>query len=141
MDLDQTHKRILALLEKDARISVTEIARQVNLSRPAVQERIAALEANGIIQGYQTRIATSAQLTHAVIFAQIAERPCGPTLEWLASLEGVTSVQSLSGEIDALVQVSLPSMAALSALNDKLAASPLIASAKSSAVLQRLPRL
>jgi DNA-binding Lrp family transcriptional regulator len=135
MEIDITNHRILALLTRNARISATEIARQVNLSRPAVQERIATMEANGIINGYRTEIASSAGMTRAVILVKIASRPCGPALEWLQSLEGVTSVISLSGDIDALVHVIMPNLGALSALNDTLAASPLISSATSSVVL------
>lgn len=140
MEIDITNQRILALLAENARISATEIARKVNLSRPAVQERITTMEANGIIECYRTEIAPSAGMIRAVIFVQIANRPCGPALEWLQSLEGVTSVQSLSGDIDALVHVLVPNLSALSAFNDTLAESPLISSAKSSAVLRTLVR-
>lgn len=136
MEIDVTNHRILALLARNARISAAEIARQVNLSRPAVQERIVTMEANGIIDGYRTEIAPFAGMIRAVIFVQIASRPCAPALEWLQSIEGVTSVISLSGDIDALVHVMMPNLAALSNLNDTLAASPLISSAKSNVVLR-----
>ena len=140
MKIDNTNLRILLLLENNARMSATEIARRVNLSRPAVQERIATMEANGTIEGYRTEIAAIAGVTRAVIFVKIAGRPCGPALKWLQSLEGVTSVLSLSGEIDALVHVAMPDLQALSELNDVLAASPLISCAKSHAVLRRTAR-
>ncbi|MDO5612040.1 MAG: AsnC family transcriptional regulator [Paracoccus sp. (in: a-proteobacteria)] len=52
MQIDRTNLRILALLEKDGRISAAAIGREIGLSRPAVQGRIAALEAAGIITGY-----------------------------------------------------------------------------------------
>ncbi len=137
MDLDRTHKRILALLQKDGRMSAAAIGRAIGLSRPAVQERIAALERAGIIQGYHADVVESAGLVHAVLFVQIAERPCDRSLEWLMSLEGTTSVLSLAGEVDAVVHVTVPNMAGLSALNDRVMASPLIRSAKSTIVLRR----
>lgn len=140
MEPDKTSKRILALLQKDARMSAAAIGRAVNLSRPAVQERINALQQAGIIQGYHAAIRESAGLIQAVLFVRIAERPCEPALRWLDSLEGVTRVESLAGEIDALVHVTLPDMAALSALNDRVAASPLIAGATSHVVLKQLGR-
>ncbi len=107
---------------------------------PPYKSVLTTMEANGIIECYRTEIAPSAGMIRAVIFVQIANRPCGPALEWLQSLEGVTSVQSLSGDIDALVHVLVPNLSALSAFNDTLAASPLISSAKSSAVLRTLVR-
>jgi len=54
----------------------------------------------------------------------------------MASLEGVLEVVSLSGELDALVRCTVPDVAALTALNDKIGASDLIASSRSSVVLR-----
>ena len=45
--------RLLTLLATDARASHDDIARQLNTSVESVSERIAALEAEGIILGYQ----------------------------------------------------------------------------------------
>lgn len=140
MEIDSTNRRILALLKENARMSAAEVGRLVGLSRPAVQERIAAMERAGIIDGYHTIIGESAGLVHAVLFVQIAERPCEKALKWLLTLDGVTSAVSLAGDLDALVFVSAPSVGDLSALNDKVLGSPLIKAAKSNIVLRRLNR-
>ena len=137
MQVDKTDKRILALLEKNARMSATAIGKEVGLSRPAVQDRIAAMEQEGVIRGYHAATNDAAGLVRAVLFILIAERPCDRALSWLASLEGVTSVISLTGEFDAIVSVTLPSVADLSTMNDRLATSPLIASSRSQIVLCR----
>jgi len=50
--LDDIDRRILALLSEDARSSAASIARSVNLSRGAVQQRIARLERAGVVAGY-----------------------------------------------------------------------------------------
>ncbi|CAL75314.1 putative Transcriptional regulator, AsnC/Lrp family [Bradyrhizobium sp. ORS 278] len=140
MDIDRTNKRILALLEQNARLSATAIGREIGLSRPAVQERILAMEQSGIIQGYHATTGEAAGLTRAVLFIRIAERPCTKALAWLSSLDGVASVLSLAGEWDALAIVALPSVADLSALNDAIAASALISESRSQIVLQKYPR-
>ncbi len=44
---------ILRLLQNDPRIALSEIARQVGLSNPAVKERITRMEESGIINGYR----------------------------------------------------------------------------------------
>lgn len=137
MQIDKTNKRILALLEKNARMSATAIGKEIGLSRPAVQERIAAMEQGGVIRGYHASTDDVAHLIHAVLFIRISERPCDKALRWLASLEGVTSVVSLAGEFDAIVSVSLPEAGDLSALNDRVAASPLITGSTSQVVLRR----
>lgn len=137
MQLDKTNKRILTLLEKNARMSATAIGKEIGLSRPAVQDRIAAMERGGTIRGYHAATDETTSLVRAVLFVRIAERPCDKALRWLASLAGVTSVVSLAGEFDAIVSVSLPEAGDLSAMNDRVAASPLIASSISQVVLRR----
>ena len=137
--LDQTDRRILAILERNARTSVAEIGRRIGLSRPAVQERIAKLEESGVIAGYRAELGPAAgDLIRAVLFVEIAVRPCDPALGWLAALEGVEDVASLSGDVDALVRVVVPDLGALTRLNDRIGASDLIASSRSSVVLRQL---
>ncbi|MGG3575278.1 Lrp/AsnC family transcriptional regulator [Bacillus gobiensis] len=48
--------RILNELEKDARLSMRELAKRVSLSAPAVTERVRKLEDAGIIEGYAVQV-------------------------------------------------------------------------------------
>ena len=52
-ELDAYDTRILAELQRDARISMAELGRQVHLSQPAVTERVRKLEMAGFIRGYR----------------------------------------------------------------------------------------
>jgi Lrp/AsnC family leucine-responsive transcriptional regulator len=54
--LDATDRRLLSLLAENARTSVSELARQVGMSAPAVRERILRLEQEGVIRGYRAEI-------------------------------------------------------------------------------------
>jgi Lrp/AsnC family leucine-responsive transcriptional regulator len=51
--LDEHDARILEELQRDARITMAELGRRVNLSQPAVTERVRKLELNGVIRGYR----------------------------------------------------------------------------------------
>lgn len=53
MDLDETDKGILYLLQRDARrITTTEMAERVGVSASTVRNRIERMEQRGIIRGY-----------------------------------------------------------------------------------------
>lgn len=52
MSLDDLDRRILALLQKDARIPVKALAEQVGLSAPGASERLRRLEDRGVIRGF-----------------------------------------------------------------------------------------
>ena len=50
--MDSTDIRILKILQEEARISMKELGQRVNLTSPAVSERIKRMEENGVIEGY-----------------------------------------------------------------------------------------
>jgi Lrp/AsnC family leucine-responsive transcriptional regulator len=54
--LDAANLRILTELGADARVSLAELGRRVGLSSPAVADRVARLEAEGVIRGYHAAI-------------------------------------------------------------------------------------
>ena len=54
--MDNIDKKILSLLVQNARIPVKEIAGAVELTAPAVSERIKKMERDGTINGYTVRM-------------------------------------------------------------------------------------
>lgn len=54
--LDEIDLQILNILQKDARKTLKEIARQISLSSPAVANRIERLEKAGYILSYQAQV-------------------------------------------------------------------------------------
>jgi len=58
--IDSIDTKILAELQRDARITVAELARRIHLSQPAVRERVQKLETAGVIRGFRTQVDTQA---------------------------------------------------------------------------------
>ncbi|AEV39491.1 AsnC family regulatory protein [Pseudovibrio sp. FO-BEG1] len=54
--LDETACKILEILERDARISISELASRIGLSAPSTTERVRKLEQDGIITGFTVEI-------------------------------------------------------------------------------------
>jgi Lrp/AsnC family leucine-responsive transcriptional regulator len=54
--LDARNVKLLRLLRDDPRRSVSEMARRIGMSAPAVRERIQRLEEAGIIRGYKVEL-------------------------------------------------------------------------------------
>ncbi|HKO22414.1 MAG TPA: winged helix-turn-helix transcriptional regulator, partial [Candidatus Eisenbacteria bacterium] len=52
--LDPTDRRILSLLQDNAKMSQADMAKEVGLTAPSVNERIRKLERAGYIRGYVT---------------------------------------------------------------------------------------
>jgi Lrp/AsnC family leucine-responsive transcriptional regulator len=54
--MDVTTRRILDELQADGRLTMAELGRRVNLSAPAVTERVQRLERDGVITGYHAAV-------------------------------------------------------------------------------------
>jgi Lrp/AsnC family leucine-responsive transcriptional regulator len=54
--LDAINRRLLEELQADARLTMAELGRRINLSPPAVAERLGRLERAGVITGYRAEI-------------------------------------------------------------------------------------
>jgi Lrp/AsnC family leucine-responsive transcriptional regulator len=54
--MDETSRRIAEELQRDGRLTIAELGRRVNLSAPAVAERVQRLEREGVITGYHASV-------------------------------------------------------------------------------------
>ena len=54
--LDDTDRRLLRELQENSRLSLAELGRRVNLSSPAVAERLTRLERAGVVTGYGAEV-------------------------------------------------------------------------------------
>ncbi|MPW38406.1 TRASH domain-containing protein [Thermococcus sp. 101 C5] len=65
--LDDLDLKLIYLLLDDARLSISELAERLGVSRPTVRARLEKLEKEGIIEGYTIRLNPELQRAHNVI--------------------------------------------------------------------------
>ncbi len=70
--MDLTDLRILKILQQEARVSMKELGQRVNLTSPAVSERIRRLEENGVIEGYTAVINPKKLQLHVEAYIHVA---------------------------------------------------------------------
>ncbi|MCG4451865.1 Lrp/AsnC family transcriptional regulator [Pseudomonas sp. MMS21-TM103] len=119
--MDKFDQQILALLRADARVPVSQIAREVNLSRSAVSERIRQLEQRGIISGYHAQIAHPADAgikAYLELFYQGGR--CENYVERMRSFSEVRRCSGISGETDMLVYIEAASMQRFSEIRGEI---------------------
>lgn len=73
--MDAIDYAILEILKDDGRCTYSDIAEQVNLSRVAVRERIAAMKKEGIIHGFTVVIDAKAYQRLASVFMDVEVEP------------------------------------------------------------------
>jgi Lrp/AsnC family leucine-responsive transcriptional regulator len=139
--LDNTDIHILQLMQKNARISNADLARELNMAPSAVLERVKKLEQKKIITGYFAQINPAAvhQKLLAFIFIRSSEGfTCSSkTAQALSKIPEVQEVHHVAGEDCFLVKVRTEDSASLMELmRDSLKKIPNIASTKTTIVLE-----
>ena len=106
--MDDTDRRIVALLRQNARRSFQDIGKHVHLSAPAVKRRIDRLEADGVIQGYTALVDPRAFGWHAEAFVDLyceGRMPADSIKRAVEDEPGVVSAHTVAGEASALLHV------------------------------------
>ncbi len=106
--VDQVDRRILSLLQENARISNAQIARELDLAPSGILERIRKLEKRGFIAGYHASLDAAKMGFHvtAFMFVRTEDRPGEmDTAKLLAKIPEVAEVHHIAGEDCYLVKV------------------------------------
>lgn len=112
MRIDALNLRILALLQKDARTTVMEIARTVGRAESTIRERVASLERDGVILGYRAELDQGALGNHVRVLLR-AECPAGRRKEFaerLAALPYVVAAHVTTSPRSLFVEFLLPGL-------------------------------
>ena len=139
--INDIDRQILNIIQKDARIANSEIARQVGLAPSAVLERVKKLEQKKVIKQYNTAIdpASVQQKLLAFIFIKSKEgfTCCSDIAQELANIPEVQEVHHIAGEDCFLVKVRTADSASLMAfMRNSLQKIPNILSTKTTIVLE-----
>jgi Lrp/AsnC family leucine-responsive transcriptional regulator len=120
--LDQTDWRIITELQRDGRVSYNQLGRRINLSPPAVAERVRRLEELGVIAGYQAQIDPARAGLPLTAFVQMrcAHGRCLLKTSTADDLPEVYEIHKLSGNFCTMLKVRAASMQHLEGLLERL---------------------
>lgn len=141
--MDQIDRKILATIQPDATLSLDELSARVALSRNACWRRLKHLEDAGVIAGRVTLIDPNRINVGLTVF--IAIRAKEHSLGWLelfkkavADIPEITGVYRMSGDIDYLIQASVPDVAAYDRLYKRIIAKVALSDVSSSFVMEKI---
>ena len=113
--LDKIDRNILRLLQQNARMPHTELARKVGLSTTPCKERVRRLERDGVIQRYQAVLNPAALDRGLVVFVQIRLNRTSQDIfeEFTARAVDLPEIQEcylVSGNFDYLLKARVADM-------------------------------
>ncbi|CAB3626208.1 transcriptional regulator [Achromobacter marplatensis] len=114
-DLDRIDLKILDILQREGRISVTELADRVSLSATPCSDRVKRMEREGVITGYHARVNPAALGKNLLVFLEIKlSAKSGDVFDKvkkeLLYVPEVMECHLVSGDFDYLVKARLTEM-------------------------------
>jgi len=121
---DDINRRLLEELQADARLTIAELGRRVNLSAPAVAERVQRLERAGVIAGYHAKLDPKALGWPIAVVVRIrpATRQLQKIPEVAAEIPEVVECRRITGEDCYVLDLHLRSMDDLEGILDRFVA-------------------
>ena len=115
MTLDETDKKILRLLQVDARMTLKDIANKINLSLTPVHDRVKRLEKEGIIEKYVSILDKKKLGKNIMVYCQVTL--VKQTFEVsegfnqsILDMPEVVECNFISGSFDYMLKIVLPNM-------------------------------
>ncbi|WP_426107974.1 Lrp/AsnC family transcriptional regulator, partial [Massilia sp. TSP1-1-2] len=106
-ELDAYDRKILALLQENARLGFSEIGRRIHLTSPAVAERVRRLEEAGIIEAFTARLNLRKLGYSFEAFINITVDSHEKLDAWAAARPEVLELHDTTGNHCALIRVAL----------------------------------
>jgi DNA-binding Lrp family transcriptional regulator len=122
--MDAIDRKILAELQRDGRLSVTDLGERVGLSLSPCHRRVKALEQTGVISGYRAEIKPSAVGLDfsAIVFVTLKEANAKSVQAFESALHHVPEIvraERLFGDPDHMLHVITKDLAAFQTLYDR----------------------
>lgn len=121
---DETDLKLLSILQANPRIAMSELARRIDMSSPAVTERVARLEEDGVIAAYRLDLNPAAFGYPLIAFVRI--RPLPGQLAKIADLARqvpqVAECHRITGEDCFLLKIYLADVSSLDRILDRFLA-------------------
>ncbi len=141
--MDKIDRKILALLQEDATLSVAEISQQVNLSPTPCWNRIKKLEANGVIVGRVALLVPEAIGLGLTVFVAVeahdhSQKWLERFAETVTAMPEVMDFYRLAGEVDYMLRVVVADAAAYDAFYQRLITAVPLKNVTSRFAMQRI---
>jgi DNA-binding Lrp family transcriptional regulator len=142
--VDSIDRKILAELQQDGRLTITELAAKVGLSISPCHRRLRELERSGVIRGYRAIVdAQAVGLTfEALLFVTMRQEDRDTLLGFeraVAEIPNVVQAQRLFGDPDYLLRILTTDLTAYQRLEDDvLATLPGVQRLTSTLVMKRV---
>jgi len=136
-ELDKIDQGLVECLQANSRTSTSSLARELNISRSTVQDRIHRLERRKIIAGYTIRFHDhfSGRLLNAHVMIQVNPKQSQQIVDALCTISTVRTVHTVSGIYDLMTTVQTTTTQEMDGILDQIGDLPGVEKTTTSIVL------
>lgn len=142
IELDRYDRKILDVMSRDGRVSITDLAKEIGLSKSPTQARLRRLEAEGVITGYRAMLDPVRLGLDHVAFVEVKlndtrESALRSFNKAIAQMPEIEQAHMMASNFDYLLKVRTTNMSAYRAvLGEKISALPHVASTSTFVVME-----
>jgi DNA-binding Lrp family transcriptional regulator len=123
-EADSLDRRLLVLLQRNARTPTAALAKRLGVPRTTVASRISRLEKSGLIQGYGVRLKASTldSAVKSMCGLRVAPRAGARVVRRLAEMPEIEQLLAVSGTWDYMATIVVPHVSHLDRVLDAIGA-------------------
>ncbi|MBO8163069.1 MAG: Lrp/AsnC family transcriptional regulator [Brevibacillus sp.] len=120
--MDYIDRQILERLQVDGRISLSQLSKELHLSRPSIAERMRRLQERGVVEGFTALISHEAINRGILVLVQISalKTDCERFEEYVKEDAEIIECHRVTGVNSYVMKAAVSSMKRLEALVDRL---------------------
>ncbi len=120
--MDLIDRKLIELIQKNARMTISELSNELALSRPSVTERLHRLQEKGVIKEYTARISLSAVGREILLIIQVSglKVSLNDFEEMIKQEQEVIECHRVTGEVSYIIKAAVSNMNSMRLLIDRL---------------------
>lgn len=111
--MDEISKEIIRILQKNAKISMKELAEKVHMAPPTVIERVKKLEESRVIKGYSANISLKKMKREITAMVLFKSKDCQGLYNFCKDHPDVLECYRVAGEVSYIAKIATNSVEGL----------------------------
>jgi len=138
--MDEITKRILTILEQNARTSYTQIAKRLGISETSVRNRVKTLMKEGVLKGFTVRTCPEklGKAITAMVGVDIGGETTPEITDKLAGIKEVSDLYVITGEFDLLLRVICENISRLDEILEEIRSHDFVEGTRTFVVLRKV---
>ena len=120
--MDRIDIKLLQLLQKNSRMTISDLSAELSLSRPSITERLQRLQERGVIEEFTTRVSLSGVGREILLIIQVSalKVSIAEFEEMVEKQEEIIECHRVTGEVSYFIKAAVSNMDNMRALIDIL---------------------